>query len=207
MSASPIYIQQDLYCIGTTKSRKFSDWPRTKVTIHDRIVMIMTLSSLLLPLHHHRHHHHHNHPQYHHHAITTPSSPSSSSLSPSPSSSPPSPPSPPQPTTQPRTRMNEDYEKLKLEDSYEYGCVRKVAERGFPYDFNIDRKCVWKFCLFEQFTGSATSAQDKERTSQRIMQEATMRLKLSRLAREGGRVRETCWHSDMILSSFCSKII
>jgi hypothetical protein len=35
---------------------------------------------------------------------------------------------------------------------YDYGCLRKVVRRGFPYDFSVDRKCVWQFCLFEQFS-------------------------------------------------------
>lgn len=35
--------------------------------------------------------------------------------------------------------------------------IRKLVSRGFPYDFSVDRRCVWKFCLFEQFTGETVS--------------------------------------------------
>ena len=48
MSASPIYIQQDLYCVGTTKSRKFSDWPRTKVIPFNYIVIIITTTTTII---------------------------------------------------------------------------------------------------------------------------------------------------------------
>jgi hypothetical protein len=38
----------------------------------------------------------------------------------------------------------------EMEDTGHYGCIRKLVARGFPYDYSVDRKCVWKFCLFEQ---------------------------------------------------------
>lgn len=123
MSSSPIYIQQDLYCIGTTKDKNYHIWPLAS----DKQL-------------------------------------------------------------KPRPRISQREYNTAVEETYDYGCVRKVVKRGFPYDFSIDRKCVWKLCLFEQYANTAREGQDKDRASQRIMHNAVNRLKISRQLREEGRL-------------------
>jgi hypothetical protein len=66
-----------------------------------------------------------------------------------------------------------------------YGCLRKVVKRGPPYDFSVDRRCVWKFCLFEQFSDNNIKLSVKDRAAKKVMETATMAMKLSQLNREG----------------------
>eukprot|EP01032_Pedospumella_encystans_P009878 gene9878-11592_t len=66
-----------------------------------------------------------------------------------------------------------------------YGCLRKVVRRGPPYDFSVDRRCVWKFCLFEQFSDNNIKLSVKDRAAKKVMETATMAMKLSQLNREG----------------------
>lgn len=51
---------------------------------------------------------------------------------------------------------------------YDYGCLRKVVRRGFPYDFSVDRKCVWQFCLFEQFSDTHLKLSVKDQVTMRV---------------------------------------
>jgi hypothetical protein len=64
-------------------------------------------------------------------------------------------------------------------------CLRKVVHRGPPYDFAVDRRCVWKFCLFEQFSDNNITLSEKDKAAKRVMETATMAMKLSQLNREG----------------------
>ena len=52
---------------------------------------------------------------------------------------------------------------------YDYGCLRKVVRRGFPYDFSVDRKCVWQFCLFEQFSDTHLKLSVKDQVGHACM--------------------------------------
>jgi hypothetical protein len=70
----------------------------------------------------------------------------------------------------------------------DYGCLRKIVLRGPPYDFAVDRRCVWKFCLFEQFSENYMQLSSKEKQATKLMETATMALKLSKLNREGARL-------------------
>jgi len=70
---------------------------------------------------------------------------------------------------------------------YDYGCLRKVVRRGFPYDFSVDRKCVWQFCLFEQFSDTHLKLSVKDQAAKKVMETATMAMKLSQLKREGAK--------------------
>jgi hypothetical protein len=49
-----------------------------------------------------------------------------------------------------------------------YGCLRRVVKRGPPYDFSVDRRCVWKFCLFEQFSDNNIKLSVKDRNAKKV---------------------------------------
>jgi hypothetical protein len=70
----------------------------------------------------------------------------------------------------------------------DYACLRKIVLRGPPYDFAVDRKCVWKICLFEQFSENYMQLSTKEKQATKLMENATMALKLSKMNREGARL-------------------
>eukprot|EP00981_Chlorochromonas_danica_P006870 scaffold1498_cov180-Ochromonas_danica.AAC.21 len=84
-----------------------------------------------------------------------------------------------------------------LEDD-QYGCVRKIVHRTAPYDFTVDRRCVWHFVLFEQFAESFVALSSKEKHAQKIMETATMALKLSKMNREGARKHINNCHIKII---------
>jgi hypothetical protein len=76
---------------------------------------------------------------------------------------------------------------------YDYCCLRRIISRGTPYQFAIDRRSVWKLCLFEEFSSSSTSVMStiqskKENEVKKIMQTANMVLKLSQMNREGAKL-------------------
>ncbi|RYG70280.1 hypothetical protein EON64_00600 [archaeon] len=84
-----------------------------------------------------------------------------------------------------------------LEDE-QYGCIRKVVHRSAPYDFVVDRRCVWQICLFEQFAESYVAMSSKERQIQKVMETATVALKLSKLNREGARKHMNSCHIKIV---------
>jgi hypothetical protein len=69
-----------------------------------------------------------------------------------------------------------------------HGCLRKIVRRTAPYDFNVDRRCVWQFCLFEEFSDNFLELSSKEKHAKRVMETASMALKISKMNREGANV-------------------
>lgn len=65
-------------------------------------------------------------------------------------------------------------------------CLRRVVRRNPPYDFLVDQRCVWKICLYEQFSDNAVQS-EREKEVKKSMETATMVLKLSKMNREGAR--------------------
>eukprot|EP01038_Epipyxis_sp_PR26KG_P009220 gene9220-12432_t len=58
----------------------------------------------------------------------------------------------------------------KSDEKSSYGCIRKIVKRGYPYDFIVDRKCVWKFCLFEQFSsGDLYALSENDKAARQLM--------------------------------------
>lgn len=70
----------------------------------------------------------------------------------------------------------------------DFACLRRIVNRGPPYDFIVDRRCVWKFCLFEQFSDNSMALSAKEKQATKLMETASMALKLSKMNREGARI-------------------
>jgi hypothetical protein len=67
-------------------------------------------------------------------------------------------------------------------------CLRRLIPRPVAYGFSVDRRSVWKFCLFEEFASSGTTQSKNENTVKKIMDTANMVLKLSRMNREGAKI-------------------
>ncbi len=67
----------------------------------------------------------------------------------------------------------------------DFGCIREKVERKFPYEYCVDRKCVWKFLHFEQFATKDGEQGDEDKIVHEVMETAKMVLKLSKLNREG----------------------
>lgn len=83
-----------------------------------------------------------------------------------------------------------DIDELVPDIESDHGCLRKLVPRSFPYDYAVDKMCVWKICLFEQFGGGNTEKEmsHKDKQAQKIMQTASMVLKLSKMNREGAKM-------------------
>jgi len=225
-SLSPIVIQQDLYCISTTSSAEYRNWPKNSDSIvnkddprnpkHPKAApaagsrpdsatqqpagkhpaaspsappasqqlrgvpgsLLSTLNSMDSGFHQ-------RHLQQQHHAHYQPGDPLDSPHSHA-------------AHLQAAAAGQQEEEDGDSDDSGDYGCIRKLVSRGFPYDFSVDRRCVWKFCLFEQFTGeTVTSLSDKERISHHVMETATMVLKRSKMNREGERLHSSGQAGDL----------
>jgi hypothetical protein len=69
---------------------------------------------------------------------------------------------------------------------HDFVCLRKIMHRPAPYDFTVDRRSVWKLCLFEQFSDNYMQTK-KEKEVKKVMETANMVLKLSKLNREGAK--------------------
>lgn len=69
-----------------------------------------------------------------------------------------------------------------------YGILRRIVSRKAPYDFAVDRRCVWKLCIFEEFTDNFLELSSKEKHAKAVMETATMTLKISKMNREGANV-------------------
>jgi hypothetical protein len=69
-------------------------------------------------------------------------------------------------------------------DIGEYGCVRKVSIRGPPYKNLVDRRCVWKFCQVDT-QGDMQSLSVKDQITQRLMNRARVELRKSEQNRKG----------------------
>jgi hypothetical protein len=67
-------------------------------------------------------------------------------------------------------------------------CLRRLIPRPVAYGFSVDRRSVWKFCLFEEFASSGATQSKNENTVKKIMDTANMVLKLSRMNREGAKI-------------------
>jgi hypothetical protein len=76
-----------------------------------------------------------------------------------------------------------------------YVCLRRVIKRPAPYEFAVDRRCVWKLCLYEQFSDNYLQT-EREKEVKRVMETATMVLKLSKMNREGARVHIASNHDE-----------
>jgi hypothetical protein len=68
-----------------------------------------------------------------------------------------------------------------------YCCLRRIVKQNAPYEFAVDRRSVWRLCLFEQFSDNYMQS-EREKEVKRVMETATMVLKLSKMNREGGTV-------------------
>lgn len=73
-------------------------------------------------------------------------------------------------------------------DSHGKGCLRRIVSRSAPYDFGVDRRCVWKLCLFEEFSDNYMDLSSKEKHAKKVMEMASLGLKMSKKNREGGMV-------------------
>jgi hypothetical protein len=78
-------------------------------------------------------------------------------------------------------------------------CLRRIVKRPPPYEFAVDRRCVWKICLYEQFSDNYLQT-EREKEVKRVMETATMVLKLSKMNREGARVHIESNHEDNLPS-------
>jgi hypothetical protein len=79
---------------------------------------------------------------------------------------------------------NESAHKPAHRDIGEYGCVRKVSIRGPPYKSLVDRRCVWKFCQVDT-QGDMQSLSVKDQITQRLMNRARVELRKSEQNRKG----------------------
>ncbi len=68
----------------------------------------------------------------------------------------------------------------------EYGILRKVVKRGGEYEFNIDRKCVWRICHVDNLS-DAHQMTTAELTTMKVMALAKEKLRKSELRRKGGK--------------------
>lgn len=69
----------------------------------------------------------------------------------------------------------------------EVGCLRRLLHRSVPYEYTIDRRSVWRICLFEQFSDNYLQTK-KDKEVKKVMETANMVLKLSKMNREGAKV-------------------
>lgn len=105
------------------------------------------------------------------------------------------------------TPISSDNHASSMLQEDQFACVRKIVHRSAPYDFIVDRRCVWKICLFEQFAESYVALTGKEKQVQKVMETATMALKLSKLNREGARKHMNNCHIKVGSSSLHSHLL
>lgn len=162
-SLTPIVIQQDLYCIGTAHPNEFGKWPTTSHTIIHESKHISKEDEELFNEFYDKNGYK-NRPN----ALAAWKAQKGEHV----------------PNTNiPPSKAN--YYETPEESNVV--CLRKLVARGFPYDFSVDRKCVWKICLFEQFSDNNTQS-EKDKIAQKVMETATLSLKLSQQRREGETV-------------------
>ena len=176
-SLTPIFIQQDLYCVGTMAGSEHHQWPMRSSGIIDNSPAISREQANT------------------YRAAFRDSASVKSAVSRFSSQNKGS-----------RATAQHTYDDMhsaglsgsQMESGVDFGCIRRVVRRGFPYDFSVDRKCVWQLCLFEQFSDNNVKLSDRDKAARRVMETATMAMKLSQLNREGARTHiEASHHHDM----------
>lgn len=70
-----------------------------------------------------------------------------------------------------------------------HGCLRRVVKRGAPYEHLVDRRCVWKFCVVDN-PRDLKLLSVKEQRAQKLLRKARAGLNKSKLNRLGGRVHD-----------------
>jgi len=68
----------------------------------------------------------------------------------------------------------------------EFGVLRRVVKRGEEYEFNIDRKCVWRLCHVDNLS-DAHQMTTAELTTAKVMATAKETLRKSEILRKGGK--------------------
>ena len=79
---------------------------------------------------------------------------------------------------------------VRVAKTIEYGILRRLIMKNGQYEFLVDRRCVWRFCLVENLRDtSSMSINDKE--VELVMNRAKANLKRSERDRRGNRVYDS----------------
>lgn len=70
-----------------------------------------------------------------------------------------------------------------------HACVRKVVKRGAPYEHRVDRRCVWRFFVSEN-PRDLKSLSVKDQKAQQLIRKAKEGLSKSKAYREGGHIHQ-----------------
>eukprot|EP01034_Spumella_vulgaris_P022945 gene22945-29130_t len=192
-SMSPIVIQQDLYCIGAAHPNEFHKWPMTSHSVIRHSESITGDEKTMLNDFYEKN----GGAGKGGHKLLNPNAAATAAVSnafnletktgAAKGTTAALPPGTANTTASGATAADHENEIAEQNEHVDFGCLRKIVNRGFPYDYSVDRKCVWKFCLFEQFSDNNMVLSEKEKSAKKVMETASMALKLSQMNRAGGR--------------------
>eukprot|EP00602_Paraphysomonas_sp_CaronLab_P004899 CAMPEP_0185026632 /NCGR_PEP_ID=MMETSP1103-20130426/10970_1 /TAXON_ID=36769 /ORGANISM="Paraphysomonas bandaiensis, Strain Caron Lab Isolate" /LENGTH=863 /DNA_ID=CAMNT_0027560281 /DNA_START=92 /DNA_END=2683 /DNA_ORIENTATION=- len=179
-SCTPIYLEQDLYCLATSHGNTYNPWPRTvevdivsagisrKQMIKQQQALASKKNTLFDTLNSFQSAYSPGGHETDAFNSTSTSTASAASVD---------------TTTQPAKALT------TFTHSLPHGCLRRVVKRGAPYEHLVDRRCVWKFCVVDN-PRDLKLLSVKEQRAQKLLRKARAGLNKSKHNRLGGRVHE-----------------